>query len=74
MTERKVVPFDEFYYQLKLMYLFQKHPVLLFSEFVCKLGFFGTKKLNLHTNELYTSFCSTTPLKALNRLKSLKLA
>jgi hypothetical protein len=27
MAERKVVPFDEFYYQLKLMYLFQKHPV-----------------------------------------------
>jgi hypothetical protein len=26
-AERKVVPFDEFYYQLKLMYLFQKHPV-----------------------------------------------
>jgi hypothetical protein len=28
MTERKVIPFDEFYYQLKLMHLFQKHPVL----------------------------------------------
>jgi hypothetical protein len=27
MAERKVVPFDEFYYQLKLMHLFQKHPV-----------------------------------------------
>jgi hypothetical protein len=27
MAERKVVPFDEFYYQLKLMYLFQKQPV-----------------------------------------------
>jgi hypothetical protein len=27
MVDRKVVPFDEFYYQLKLMYLFQKHPV-----------------------------------------------
>jgi hypothetical protein len=27
MAERKVVPFYEFYYQLKLMYLFQKHPV-----------------------------------------------
>jgi hypothetical protein len=27
MAERKVVPFDEFYYQLKLMYLFPKHPV-----------------------------------------------
>jgi hypothetical protein len=29
MVDRKVVPFDEFYYQLKLMHLFQKHPVLL---------------------------------------------
>jgi hypothetical protein len=27
MAERKVVPFDEFYYQLKLTHLFQKPPV-----------------------------------------------
>jgi hypothetical protein len=27
MVDRKVVPFDEFYYQLKLTYVFQKHPV-----------------------------------------------
>jgi hypothetical protein len=27
MVDSKVVPFDEFYYQLKLMYLFQKQPV-----------------------------------------------
>jgi hypothetical protein len=27
LAERKVVPFDEFYYQLKLTHLFQKHPV-----------------------------------------------
>jgi hypothetical protein len=26
-AERKVVPFDEFYYHLKLTHLFQKHPV-----------------------------------------------
>jgi hypothetical protein len=33
------------------------------------------KKSNLHKNELNTTFfCSTTPLKAPNRLKSLKLA
>jgi hypothetical protein len=43
MAERKVVPFDEFYYQLKLMYLFQKHPVYVFtmykqSTFVKKLS------------------------------------
>jgi hypothetical protein len=31
MAERKVVAFDEFYYQLKLMYLFQKHPVYILS-------------------------------------------
>jgi hypothetical protein len=32
------------------------------------------KKSNLHKNELNTTFfCSTTPLKAPNRLKSLKL-
>jgi hypothetical protein len=37
----------------------------LFDEFVCKL----------HTNELNTTFFgSTSPLKAPNRLKSLKLA
>jgi hypothetical protein len=29
MAERKVVPFDEFYYQLKLRHLFQKHPVFV---------------------------------------------
>jgi hypothetical protein len=28
MAKRKVVPFDEFYYQLKLMHLFQKHLLL----------------------------------------------
>jgi hypothetical protein len=33
------------------------------------------KEPNLHTNELNTMFfCSTRPLKAPNRLKSLKLA
>jgi hypothetical protein len=32
------------------------------------------KEPNLHTNELNTFFCSTSPLKAPNRLKSLKLA
>jgi hypothetical protein len=27
MVDRKVVPFNEFYYQLKLTHVFQKHPV-----------------------------------------------
>jgi hypothetical protein len=31
MVDRKVVPFDEFYYQLKLMHLFQKQPVYVLS-------------------------------------------
>jgi hypothetical protein len=30
MAERKVVPFDEFYYHLKLMHLFQKYAVLFY--------------------------------------------
>jgi hypothetical protein len=46
----------------------------LFNEFVCKLGLFGMSGPNLHNNELNTRFfCSTSPLKAPNRLKSLKL-
>jgi hypothetical protein len=32
MIHRKVVPFDEFYYQLKLMHLFLLHPVYFFQE------------------------------------------
>jgi hypothetical protein len=32
MVDSKVVPFDEFYYQLKLMHLFQKHPVYTVSQ------------------------------------------
>jgi uncharacterized protein with PQ loop repeat len=34
MAERKIVPFDEFYYQLKLMHLFQKHPVCSYHWYV----------------------------------------
>jgi hypothetical protein len=32
-VERKVVPFDEFCYQLRLVRLFQKHPVFLMDLF-----------------------------------------
>jgi hypothetical protein len=50
----------------------------LLNEFMCKLGFFWhewQKRPNLHKNELNTTFFrSTSPLKAPNRLKSLKLA
>jgi hypothetical protein len=41
MVDRKVVPFDEFYYQLKLMHLFQKHPVYLPTQKL-ELGESGT--------------------------------
>jgi hypothetical protein len=45
MAERKVVPFDEFYYQLKLMYLFQTHPV--FSYQYVPLSCFWLSRLNV---------------------------
>jgi hypothetical protein len=32
MAERKVVPFDEFYYRLKLMNVFQKH-LYIFTKY-----------------------------------------
>jgi hypothetical protein len=32
MAERKVVPFDEFYYQLKLTHLFQKQYYVMRSK------------------------------------------
>jgi hypothetical protein len=41
MAERKVVPFDEFYYQLKLMYLFQKHPVYVHMYFLHNILMFN---------------------------------
>jgi hypothetical protein len=51
----------------------------LFNEFVCKLGFVWhewayecQEKPNLQLNTKL--FCSTSPLKAPNRLKPLKLA
>jgi hypothetical protein len=34
MVDRKVVPFDEFYYQLKLMYLFLLHIVYYATRFI----------------------------------------
>jgi hypothetical protein len=34
MVDRKVVPFDEFYYKLKLMHLFQKHPVYYYETYI----------------------------------------
>jgi hypothetical protein len=51
----------------------------LFNQFVRKSGLFchewAKKRPDLHTNELNTTFfCSTSPLKAPNLLKSLKLS
>jgi hypothetical protein len=43
MVDRKVVPFDEFYYQLKLTHVFQKHPVYELSD----------SCLQFHTNIKY---------------------
>jgi hypothetical protein len=34
MVDRKFVPFDEFYYQLNLTHVFQKHPVYIFILFI----------------------------------------
>jgi hypothetical protein len=50
-------------------------PFLNASETSVLKGHECQKTPNLHTNELNTTcFCSTSPLKAPNRLKSLKLA
>jgi hypothetical protein len=72
---------------MKKSHIHLKSPGSLFNEFVCKLGFFWhewafkilvslgprplmPKKPNLYKNGF---FCSTSPLKAPNRLESLKL-
>jgi hypothetical protein len=57
-----------------------RHIIVVYLTSSCiNWAFFGAhecqKRLNLHKNELNTTFfCSTNPLKAPNRLKSLKLA
>jgi hypothetical protein len=45
MAERKVVPFDEFYYQLKLMHLFRKHPV--YHKFIQGVFEMHVKKISV---------------------------
>jgi hypothetical protein len=70
-----------------LVELYWQNNSSLFDEFVCKLGLFWHAILKREWNErfkgpIYTRtswiqrlfFCSTNPLKAPNRLKSLKLA
>jgi hypothetical protein len=61
MAERKVVPFDEFYYQLKLMYLFQKHPVCMSTK-KSKFGKRRKKKSNRRTFVLFFSTSSQSTL------------
>jgi hypothetical protein len=57
---------------------FQKHTVVVYLTSSCVNWAFLAlvqKNPNLHKNDLNTTFfCSTSPLKAPNRLKSLKLA
>jgi hypothetical protein len=62
MVDRKVVPFDEFYYQLKLMHLFQKYPVYFLNvQFGFKSILFGI--YNLCIRKTWNDF-----LTELNRL------
>jgi hypothetical protein len=51
MVDRKVVPFDEFYYQLKLTHVFQKHPVKLEQKNFFSRTFFWLKCSNFNTLE-----------------------
>jgi hypothetical protein len=59
MAERKVVPFDEFYYQLKLMYLFQKHPVCMSTK-KSKFGKIRKKKEQKSNRRTFVLFFSTS--------------
>jgi hypothetical protein len=49
IAERKVVPFDEFYYQLKLMSLFQKHPVCINK--LCQIDEYAFVYVNYHIKQ-----------------------
>jgi hypothetical protein len=53
MVDRKVVPFDEFYYQLKLMYLFLLHVVCL--DMILELRFSTVSSYFLSKTILNTS-------------------
>jgi hypothetical protein len=51
MLDRKVVPFDEFYYQLKLMQLFLLHPVCNVIHLVIPmLALWNPKKYGVKIN------------------------
>jgi hypothetical protein len=59
MVDRKVVPFDEFYYQLKLTHLFQKHPVYELSDSCLQ---FHTNIKYIHSKKTRFLLLSPTPL------------
>jgi hypothetical protein len=58
MVDRKVVPFDEFYYQLKLTHVFQKHPVYVIWYIIwlstpsTPLKYFLALSLPLHAHSI----------------------
>jgi hypothetical protein len=52
MVDRKVVPFDEFYYQLKLTHVFQKHPVYYYK--MVEAPIFFLTKITVFSNQSKT--------------------
>jgi hypothetical protein len=59
MVDRKVVPFDEFYYQLKLTHVFQKHPVYRVSQ---RFGQVDLLKVNISSLKNVITSCYTYKL------------
>jgi hypothetical protein len=51
MVDRKVVPFDEFYYQLKLMHLFLLHPVFKLNGLLEIVDYLTSKEKWYFSNE-----------------------
>jgi hypothetical protein len=68
MVDRKVVPFDEFYYQLKLTHVFQKHPVYELSDSCLQ---FHTNTKYIHSKE--QSFYYSPPILSFSLLSLLFL-
>jgi hypothetical protein len=64
MVDRKVVPFDEFYYQLKLMYLFLLHVV---STKTVEVAFFvtGLERLQIQGVEMPTGGSTESNVRSL---------
>jgi hypothetical protein len=64
MVDRKVLPFDEFYYQLKLMYLFLLHVV---STKTVEVAFFvtGLERLQIQGVEMPTGGSTESNVRSL---------